>query len=270
MKNSSKKISFDILGNISLVKFDKNVSLGNKKKFAKEIIKKNKSVKTVLEKVGRFKGRLRKQETKYLIGEKTKEVLYRENDCFFRFNIDNEYFSSRLSNERKEISKKINKRERVFVMFAGVGPFSIIIAKKSNPKIVYSNEVNRDANKYMELNCNLNKVQGKVIQINGDIKRISKKLFQEKKSFDVIVMPRPNLKESFLKEAFLLRNTSGRNKTRVYYYFFCKQENLDFEVEKIKKEINSFGAKIKIINLKKAGEIAPYKFRFRIDFKFLN
>jgi tRNA G37 N-methylase Trm5 len=50
-------------------------------------------------------------QTKYIAGEKTKEVLYKENGCVFRFNIDSVYFSSRLSNERKEVSSFVKKGE---------------------------------------------------------------------------------------------------------------------------------------------------------------
>ncbi|PJC45550.1 hypothetical protein CO037_00950, partial [Candidatus Pacearchaeota archaeon CG_4_9_14_0_2_um_filter_30_8] len=96
--------AFSVMGNIVIVNFSKDVKKQEKLKFAKEILSKNKSVTTVLEKSGNFKGRLRKQETKVLGGVKTKEVLYKENGCIFRFNIDETYFSPRLSNERKEIS----------------------------------------------------------------------------------------------------------------------------------------------------------------------
>ena len=41
------------------------------------------------------------------------------------------------------------------------------------------------------------------------------------------------------------------------------------EIEKIKKEARIFHKKIKILNIKKAGEIAPYKIRLRVDFEIL-
>ena len=94
--------SFDVLGNVAIVKFPKNFKLKDKKRFAQSLIKKQKPIKTVLEKKGKVKGRLRKIQTLHLAGEKTKEVLYKENNCFFRFNIDSTYFSPRLSNERSK------------------------------------------------------------------------------------------------------------------------------------------------------------------------
>ena len=257
--------AFDVLGNIAIVKFPRNFKLVDKKKFANKILRDNSSIKTVLEKVGGFSGRLRKMQTKYVAGEKNKEVLYKENECVFRFNIDKTYFSSRLSNERKELASKIKKGNNVLVMFAGVAPFPIIIAKNSKADKIYSNEINREANKYAKLNIELNKVKDKVELIPGDIKKIAEKLKDKKTKFDVIVMPRPQLKNSFLEQAFML----SKKATRIFYYDFCKEDEVDLVVEKVKKEAEKFKKKIKILRTKKAGEIGPYKIRIRVDFEVI-
>ena len=254
--------SFNVLGNIAIVNFPFDTKLIEKKKFANEILKKHKNIKTVLEKSGNFKGRLRKMQTKHLAGEKNKEVLYKENNCVFRFNIDTTYFSPRLSNERKEISKLVKRGENVLVMFAGVSPFSIVIAKNSKSKKIVSNEINREANRYSELNLSLNKVKEKVELSKGDIKKF---VLRTKEKFDVIVMPRPNLKETFLKEAFFL----SKKGTRIFYYGFCKIEDSNLIAEQIKEEAKKAKKRIKILKVKPAGEIAPYKIRLRVDFKVL-
>jgi len=280
-----KQASFDILGNIALVKFQYDVASKEKKKFAEKLLKEQRSIKTVLEKVGKFKGRLRKQTTRYIAGEKTKEALYKENGCVFRFNVDTCYFSPRLSNERYEISQKIKNGDEVLVMFAGVAPYSVVIAKNSKAGKVYSNEINREANKYAQLNIELNKLKGKVILLPGDIKRVVKKLkylshqpvpkkaanarknfdvtLNIPKYFDVIVMPRPQLKDSFLKEAFLL----SKKDTMIFYYDFCKEEEIQNVIEKIQAEARKAKKKIRILKTKKAGEIAPYRYRIRVDFR---
>ena len=271
-----KQRAFDILGNIAIVNFPKHFKLSEKKKFADKLLKEQKSIKTVLEKKGRIKGRLRKLTTKHLAGEKTKEVLYKENNCIFRFNLDTTYFSPRLSNERREISKLVKKDETVFVMFAGVAPFPIVIVKNSEAKKVVSNEINREANKYAKLNIELNKLKDKIELAPGDIKNVVRNLCRKKgrlsegnrrcPRFDVIVMPRPQLKNSFLKEAFML----SKKGTRIYYYDFCRVEEIDSVVDTIKKEAGYSKKKVRILDVKKAGETAPYKIRLRVDFKVLN
>ncbi len=285
--------AFDLLGNIAIVNFPRDWKGNQKKKFTEKLMKDNKVIETVLEKSGKIKGRLRKMITKHIAGKKTKEVLYRENDCVFRFNLDTTYFSPRLSNERKEVASKIKKKDKVLVMFAGVGPFSIVIAKKTGAEVV-SNEINREANKYGRLNVELNKLKDKIEFWDGDIKRIvgkwekmrsqvrriNKKLLIKKykgdvliakksraklPEFNVIVMPRPQLKETFLKEAFRF----SKRGTNIYYYDFCKVGKEKEIVEKIKQEAKKARKKIKILKVKKAGEIAPYKIRVRVDFRVL-
>ena len=254
--------AYDVFGNVAVVKFSEEVKLKSKIIQAKKILNSNKSIKTVLEKTGKFKGRLRLMQTKYVAGEKTKEVLYRENSCNFRFNIDKTYFSPRLSNERKEIAEKVKKNNEVLVMFAGVAPFSIVIAKKSKAKRIVSNEINREANKYAKINVDLNNLKNKVEVIPGDIKKVAPKL---KNKFDVIVMPRPQLKESFLKQAFRL----SKKGTRIYYYDFCKKDGINLIADKVKSEAKKSRKKIKILKKKVAGEIAPYHVRCRIDIKII-
>ena len=257
--------AFDVFGNIALIKFDRKTSIKDKKLFANKILTDNKSIKTILEKTQKFKGRLRKQQTKHLVGEKTKEALYRENDCVFRFHVDKTYFSPRLSNERKEISQQVKKGDEVLVMFAGVSPYSIVIAKISRAKKIYSNEINREANKYSKLNIELNKLKKRVELLPGDIKSMALKLKEKRKKFDVIVMPRPQLKDSFLKEAFML----SKKGTKIFYYDFCKEDEIDSIVNKIKSEAKKYRKQVKILKIKKAGEIAPYRYRIRIDFRIL-
>ncbi len=273
---NEKSVGYDSFGNIVVLKFSSDWKQIQKKKFAEDLLRKNKAVKTVLEKTGKFKGRLRKMQTKHLAGEKNKDVIYHENECVFRFNIDDTYFSSRLSNERAEVAKEIKKGENVLVMFAGVAPYPVVIARNSQASRVYSNEINKTANKYAELNVERNKLKDKVVLLPGDIKLVAEKIRKglavkkEKvpKEFDVIVMPRPQLKDSFLEQAFAL-SRGGKKGTRVYYYDFYKESEKDLLIEKIKMEAAKAKKKIKILKVKKAGEVAPYTFRFRVDFKVL-
>lgn len=262
-----KKIrAFSVLGNVSVVNFPDEYKVKDKKEFAQSILSRNPSIKTVIEKTGKFHGRLRKMETKHVLGEKTKEVLYKENGCVFRFDIDETYFSPRLSGERKEISELVKKKDEVLVLFAGVGPFSIVIAKNAKCKRLVSNELNRKANVYGKLNIERNKLTSVVELANGDAKKVCEKLRLAKEKFDVVCMPRPQLKDSFLEDAFKVIKKGGR----IYYYDFCPVDEIDLKVEMVKDEAKKAKKKIKILKIKEAGAIAPGKARIRVDFKVLN
>ncbi|PIN95611.1 hypothetical protein COU56_01055 [Candidatus Pacearchaeota archaeon CG10_big_fil_rev_8_21_14_0_10_31_9] len=257
------KISYDVLGNIIIAKFPENTKKSEKIKEARKLLAEKKSVETVLEKKEKVKGRLRTIKTNYLAGKKTKEALYLENNCRFRFNVETCYFSPRLSNERKEIYQQVKKNEKVLVMFGGVAPYAIVIAKNSSPEIVYSVELGRECEKYAKQNVLLNKTSFVRI-IQGDVKKVIPKLYKDKIFFDRIVMPRPNLKESFLEQAFKVIKVNGI----INYYGFSKEGEEILNV--INEEANKSRKKIKIIRIKKAGDIAPYKFRWRVDLRVNN
>jgi tRNA (guanine37-N1)-methyltransferase len=251
---------YDILGNIAIVKFDRKMRLSGKKKFASQLMRENKQVRTVLEKAGKFSGRLRTQKGKYIIGEKTKEALYKENGCEFRFNVDTCYFSPRLASERKEIASMIKKGESVLVMFGGVAPFAIVIGKLSQADRVVSVELGRECSKYALQNVKRNKLNDRVEIIQGDVRKVCLKMVKDKKRFDRIVMARPNLKDDFLDTAFPLVK-----KGTIYYYGFYDEDKLDDLRELIEKRAKEAKKRIKIIGIKKAGDIGVKKFRYRAD-----
>lgn len=254
---------YDILGNIAILKFKRGVGSREKKKSALKILKEHKGISTVLEKSEKFKGRLRTQKTKYLAGERTKEVLYKENDCVFRLNVDSCYFSPRLSSERKEIGEMCKKGERVLVLFGGVAPFAIVIGKMGKAERVVSVELGRECCKYALENVKRNKLMGKVEIAQGDVRRVLKKLKKVEGVYDRIVMARPNLEDSFLDIAFPMIKRNGI----IHYYGFYREEDAEKLKELILREAKMAGRKIKILKIKRAGEIGVKKYRYRVDLK---
>jgi len=226
-------------------------------------LKEHKSVRTVLEKTSGFSGRLRTQKTKWVAGEKTKEVLYKENSCVFRFNIDTCYFSGRLSEERKELAGKVKKNENVLVMFGGVGVYAIVIAKLSKVKRIVSVELGRDCSKYAKMNVKRNRLSNVEI-VGGDVRK--KVPLLKARLFDRIIMSRPNLKDSFLDVAFPKIKKGGV----IHYYGFYKVKDIKDLKELVNSEAKKAKRKIKILKVKRAGDVGPYRFRYRVDIKILN
>ena len=260
--NYMKKIPQDIVGNIAILKFPRRTLWLIKKLKAKKFLKNNKTVTTVVEKTKGFSGELRTLETKHLAGTRTKQTTYKENNCIFKFNIDESYFSPRLSNERKIISDEVAKlskqNTKILVMFAGISPYPIVIAKKlkrMNKKAkIISNELNKKANRESEKNIALNKLQNYITLVNGDAKKLPTKL---KEKFDIILMPRPNLDNTFLKTALKL----SKSGTTIFYHGFGTKEKVLKEIKKNTKN------KIGKIKIRKAGDIGIHKYRWQATFK---
>lgn len=253
--------NYDVLGNIVIVKFKREDKSIKKKKWAKDYLANHRAVETVLEKSQGFKGRLRVQKTKYILGEKTKEALYKESACAFRFNVDTCYFSPRLASERLEIAKMIKKKEKVLVMFGGVGVFAIVAAKAKKAEKIVSVELGKECNKYAIENVKRNKVDVSLIQ--GDVRR---KIPKMKEKFDRIVMARPNLKDTFLDVAFSKITKKGK----INYYGFCDEDKLGEVKDMIALEAKKAKKRVKVVKIKKAGDIGKNAYRYRADINLLN
>lgn len=238
--------SYDIIGKIAIVEFDqlntindKNVS-SYKKKVAKALVRVNKSVETVYEKLSEVKGKYRLKELKVIYGDDNPETIHKENDCLFKLDVKKTYFTPRLVFERKRVSSSSFKKQEFIVdMFTGVGPFSIQIAKNNDAKI-YAFDVNPSAYKYLNENIEINKMKGEVITHNMDVKEL---LNQDNKlgnylkhKIDRIIMNLPEQSINFLDVAcFLMKKSSGI----LHFYQFCEKPN------PVKKGIENLNTNLK-------------------------
>lgn len=248
---------YDILGNVALVKFDRGASKTSKVRWARAFLKAHKEITTALEKSARIKGRLRTPTTKWIAGEKTKEALYHENGCSFRLNVDTCYFSPRLASERKEVGGLVKKGERVLVMFGGVGPFAVVMGKMQKGASIVSVELGREPHRYALENVKRNKL-AHVTCVQGDVRRKVPSLG----TFDRIVMARPNLTDSFLDVAF----KAIKKKGNIHYYGFYPEETAESALrELITSEAEKAGTRVRIVRIKKAGDIGVRQYRYRVD-----
>jgi len=93
------------------------------------------------------------------------EVTVKENDCKFNLDFSKVYWNPRLSTEHDRIVNIVERGDIVFDVFAGIGPFSLPIAKKgkitkkeSKGIIVHANDLNPSSYEYLQKNVQLNKI----------------------------------------------------------------------------------------------------------------
>lgn len=167
----------------------------------------------------------------------------------------------RLATERKRIIGQVRDGEEILVMFSGVGPYSIGIAKNKKPKEIYSVEINPIACKYQKENILLNKIKN-IHLFKGDVKKIVPKL---NKKFDRILMPLPRGAESFLGTAL----KAAKKNAIIHFYDFLHEDEFSKADEKIAKACKLAKKKYKILNLVKCGQFGPAIYRVCVDFKIL-
>ena len=248
--------SFDIVGDIAILEIPR---LLNKKQkiIANAVLELHNNIQAVYKEVGGRSGKMRLQKLKWLAGEKRTETVCRENAVALKLDVAKAYFSPRISTERERIYQLVKKSEIVLVMFSGVGPYVIEIAKHAGA-MVYGVEINKVAHRYAVENARLNKVEGKTKLFAGDVSRILPRL---NKKFDRIIMPLPKGAADYLDLA--LKHIKPRG--TIHFYDFLPEEEIPAAaINKIK---NVSKKKIKVLKVVKCGQLAPRKYRVCIDFK---
>ncbi|MEM2250756.1 MAG: class I SAM-dependent methyltransferase family protein [Candidatus Hadarchaeales archaeon] len=125
-------------------------------------------VDTVALKTGGIEGWRRKPTIKIIAGKPQTETIHKEAGCIFKLDVAETMFSKGNLSERQRIADLVKEGEVVADLFAGVGQFSIPIAKRGRAKLVYAIEKNPIAFKYLCENVRLNKVGHIVMPILGD------------------------------------------------------------------------------------------------------
>ncbi len=250
--------SYDIMGDIIIIDLKNNT---HEKEIGESLLKANRNIKTILKKSGIHEGEFRTQPLSYVAGEKRKETVYKENKILLKLDVEQVYFSPRLSTERKRIYEQIKKNEKVLVMFSGCGPYPITISKNTMAKKIIGIEKNPIAHKYGIKNLLLNKVKN-IELINGDVRE---EVSKTKQKFDRIIMPLPKGAEDFLDIAFF----ASKKGTMIHLYDFEHETELDFGEKKVRDAAKKLNKKIKILRTVKCGQYSPGKFRICVDFSVL-
>ena len=223
--------SFDIIGDIVILKVA-NDNVADAEAVAKQIMAIHRSVKTVFVQTSPISGDFRVRELKLAAGEDKTTTKYKESSCVFAVDVEKCYFSPRLSHERARIAGLIKSGEIVVNMFAGVGCFSVIIAKTVPQTKVFSIDVNPAAFTCMIENVKINRVYGKVSPLLGDSKEVIKAHLQGQA--DRILMPLPEKALEYLPYAVLALKPSGG---WIHFYDFQHAEGNENPVDKTKQSV---------------------------------
>jgi tRNA (guanine37-N1)-methyltransferase len=253
--------SFEIIGEVVIIDIPDEV-YHLKDHIVSAILKKHKSVKTILRKTGEVEGVYRVAKYELIYGSET-ETVVKEHGCRFLVDPTKVYYSVKLSGERERIARLVREGERVLVMFAGVGPYPIVIAKLSNPSEVVGVEINPHAVEYFKKNVRMNRVEDIVKVYEGDVRKIVPGLEGE---FDRVIMPSPYIAENFVD----LVGGKVKEGGYVHYYTFAGREEKDsilpMKVEQIFKEN---GVVVKVQNVRECGNYAPYVYRYVLDVRVI-
>lgn len=223
--------SYDVIGDIAIIRVTER-SRKHSGIISETIMNVQKNVKTVLAQTSSVCGDFRLRKLDFVAGENKTTTVHKEYGCLFSVDVGKCYFSPRLLYERMRIAKQVVNGEVAVNMFAGVGCFSIIIAKHSKAEKVYSIDVNPAAIQFMQENIKLNKVYREVIPIQGDAKEVIEKRLR--RTADRVLMPLPEKAFEYLPHAVSALKEAGG---WIHYYDFEHAKKNENPIEKVKVKV---------------------------------
>ncbi|KXA92566.1 hypothetical protein AKJ65_07375 [candidate division MSBL1 archaeon SCGC-AAA259E19] len=212
--------SFDIVGDIAIIKLPDSL-LDEKQEIGEALMQVHGNLNTVLRQAGPVKGELRTRDLEVIAGDPKTETTHREYGCLFKVDLARVYFSPRLSRERFRIAQKVRPGEVVTNLFAGVGCYSILIAKHSDAEKVYSIDKNGVAVEYMRHNVRINKTGGTVVPVEGDAREVVEEHLRGEA--DRVLMPLPDFARDFLDVAVEALKPEGGI---VHFYDYGEEPDL--------------------------------------------
>jgi tRNA (guanine37-N1)-methyltransferase len=193
--------------------------MSKKKLIADTIMANVKTAKAVFAQVSPVRGDFRVRDLEFIAGENRTITEYKEHACRFKVDVARTYFSPRLSTERLRIAGMVGDNETIVNMFAGVGTYSVVIAKANKTCRVYSIDSNAAASELDRVNAKLNKVQDRVVSICGNAAEVIKGQLAEQA--DRVLMPLPERAKEFVDSAVLALKEKGI----VHYFAHLKADS---------------------------------------------
>jgi tRNA wybutosine-synthesizing protein 2 len=244
---------YQIIGKILLIKLDKKL-VKYKKIIGKALIEIFPYIHTVSLLKG-IKSLTRKPNIEIIAGCSSTQTLHKEHGCQFLIDISEIMWSQGNKQERMRLTKLAKPEEVIVDMFAGIGYFSIFLAKYSKPEKIYAIDINPKAIEYLRKNVWLNNVENKIEILQGDCRKFSKIL---ENTADRIIMGYLFETEKFLPHALRI----AKNNCIIHLHRTAKLS----EIEKIKEKISKG---TKILKVKRVKSYAPKIYHYVFDLKKL-
>jgi tRNA (guanine37-N1)-methyltransferase len=253
--------AMDLIGDIAIIEIPLELER-YKGTIGDAVLKSNKNIRTVLAKAGAVSGAYRLRQFDFVAGEQKSETVHKENGCQYQVDVSKTYFSPRLSTEHKRVASQVQENETVADLFAGVGPFAILIAKTHEIVRIYAIDANPDSVKYLTTNIRLNRVIGKVYPLQGDARQMVNKKVAG--IADRIVMNLPEKAIDFLDVACHALKPQGGI---VHFYgFIGVSQSLEDMKRDFVKGVEKAGRRVdEVLSQRKVRETSPHEWQAVLD-----
>jgi len=253
--------AIDFIGDIAVVEIPPELK-AYKQLVGEAILKTHKKVKTVLSKWGAVSGVYRLRTFEVISGEAKTQTVHKEHGCVFHVDLEKAYFSPRLSYEHARIASLVREGEAIVDMFAGVGPFSVLIARNHEDVNVYGIDMNPEAYELLKKNLIVNRVIDKVTPIFGNARHIVNESLAG--VADRVIMNLPEKAVEYVDVACkALRPKGGM----IHYYQFANEpEPAETVKSRLAEAVKQTNRNLhKIVQARIVRGVAPYTYQVVVD-----
>jgi len=231
---------FQTLGKVIILKLNPILN-GKKNIIGKACLELFPNIRSIYINLGKVIGVFREPENiEYIAGEDNPIVEHKEHGIIYRFDITKIMFSKGNINERKYLATLVKDGEIIVDMFAGIGYFSLPIAKHSVPEKIFSIEINPISYKFLIENIKINHLEDIIIPIFGNSKKEVVNLSKSGIKADRVIMGVLPAPKDFVKEALSLTKDNG---TIFHYEGVVSKNEFTSLFEEFKEEANKIGFK---------------------------
>ena len=206
----------------------------------------------------KISGLRREPKIEVIAGAKKTETILTEHGCRLLLDPAKVMFSVGNKFEKERLMKICARGETIVDMFAGIGYWTIPIAKFCAPKKIFAIDKNKVAVEYLRKNCALNKVQNKVQILLGDCRDFPHIL--ESKA-DRIIMGWIFETEKFLPAALQI---AGK-KCAIHFHRILHPSELPALKKKILQIAEKQKCKIKFLGAREVKTYSPRQRHFVLD-----
>ncbi len=237
--------SFDVIGDVAILKLEETL-IAHAPQIADALMATNQRLRSVALDRG-VKGEMRVRDLEPLRGSHDLSSVHTEYGVSMEVDPSLAYFNPRLSRERKRIADLVSDGEVIADMFAGVGPFPLVICKHSSPSHVFAIDLNPQAVAMMRRNILRNRLQDRISAIEGDSKESVRKL----PDLDRVIMNLPHMSEEFLFYALYKLRPGGV----VHLYKILERDDLVPFQERVLSIAATSG---RVVNIEGVQELKTY------------
>lgn len=249
--------SYDVVGDICILEIPKDLekfelTIGHSIKRAFP------NIKVVTKKLGGRTEVERVMPLKIITGEKRFATTYKEHGVTMKVDLSKVYFSPRASAERLRLAQLVKRDEKVLVMFSGVCPYPLVIAKFQPNCHIWAIELNKESHKLAEENIRINRVGHIITAMQGDVRDVLPKIEER---YDRIMMPFPAENWNFLELALKYAAVNSM----IHFIAFVNESKLDEAKERILEIAKKANKKVIVKDWRLSGSYAPRVNRYTFD-----